>query len=97
MSEYIIMSNHRLTTQQKDIKSAIMDELEGAVDEYLESFRLRSDNGNSLPSINEIEDIVSELRSKTRDIYLSMISDSISSFDESNLIDSKKPSTGKEG
>ena len=91
------MSSYKTTKQEHEIKSAIMDEIETAVDCYLENFKQKSSNGKSLPTINEIEDMLSDLKSKTRDIYLSMVSDSISFFDESELIDSKKGSTEKEG
>ena len=92
-----IMNSHETINREQELKSAIMDELEDAGDEYLESFRLKSNDGKTLPSINELEDIVADLRTKTRDIYLKMVSESITSFDESELIDSKKDSTGKEG
>ena len=92
-----IMNSHETINREQELKSAIMDELEDAVDEYLESFSLKSNDGKTLPSINELEDIVADLRTKTRDIYLKMVSESITSFDESELIDSKKDSTGKEG
>lgn len=91
------MSNQDSNTDEKEIKSAIMDELEDAVDEYLASFKAQSSDGTSLPTMDQIEDIVSELRSKTRDIYLRMVSESITRFNESELIDSKKGSTKKEG
>ena len=91
------MSSYKTTKQEHELKSAIMDEIETAVDQYLENFKQKSGNGKSLPTINEIEDMLSDLKSKTRDIYLSMVSDSISFFDESALIDSKKVYTEKEG
>ena len=96
MSDYK-MSNHKLTNQERELKSTIMDELEDALDEYFESFRLKGGDGKSLPSINDIEDLIGELKTKTRDIYLSMVSTSISNFDESELIASKKENTEKEG
>ncbi len=83
--------------RDQELKSAIMDELEDAVDEYLDSFHASCNGGKALPSIDQIEDIVSELKSKTRDIYLKMVSESISSFDESELIESKKASTENGG
>lgn len=91
------MSSQSYKKQEQELKSAIMDEIEDAVDDYMETFRLKSDNGNKLPSINEIEDIVTELKSKTRDIYLRMVSESISGYDESNLIESKKANTKEKG
>ena len=91
------MSNHDLTKQEQELKSTIMDELEDAVDAYFNSFRSKSNGGKSLPSINDIEDLANELKTKTRDIYLAMISSGISTFDESEAIASKKENSKKEG
>ena len=91
------MSNHDLSKQEQELKSTIMDELEDAVDTYFESFRSKCGSKKTLPSINDIEDLVSELKTKTRDTYLSMVSNSISNFDESAAIASKKENTKKEG
>ena len=91
------MSNRKNTKQEQELKTAIMDELEDALDDYLESFRLKSKDGESLPTINELEDILTDLCSKTRDIYLEMVSESITHYDEANLISSKKATTAKEG
>ena len=81
------------TAEERELKSEIMDRLEDVVDDYLETFRVKSDEGATIPSIGEIEDMVSDMRSKTRDIYLQMISDSIDTFDEGPLIESKKDTT----
>ncbi|MBR1708971.1 MAG: hypothetical protein IJ719_09110 [Clostridia bacterium] len=89
------MEKQRLNKTEQEIKSAIMDKIEDAVDDYLLSFRLKSNDGNGLPNINEIEDMMQDLKNKTRDIYLSMVSDSITKFDESKSIDSKKENTEK--
>ena len=89
------MSSQKQTQKERELKSAIMDQIEDAVDDYIESFRLKGNNGEKLPSISEIEDIVTDLKNKTRDIYLNMVSDSISNYDESKIIDSKKENTNK--
>ena len=89
------MEKQRLNKTEQEIKSAIRDKIEDAVDDYLLSFRLKSNDGNGLPNINEIEDMMQDLKNKTRDIYLSMVSDSITKFDESKSIDSKKENTEK--
>ncbi len=81
------------TQNERELKSEIMDKLEDIVDEYFKSFRCKSNDGSTMPSIDEIEDIVSDMRSKTRDIYLGLISESINNYDESSLIESKKSTT----
>ncbi|MBR1856669.1 MAG: hypothetical protein IJ803_06305 [Oribacterium sp.] len=89
------MNDQRFNKAEQEMKSTIMDELEDAVDDYIMSFRQKSSDGSGLPNINEIEDILYELKDKTRDIYLNMISDSITKFDESKMIDSKKENSEK--
>ena len=86
-----------LNKQEQEIKSMVMDKLEDAVDDYFEDFRSKSSDGTSLPTINEIEDILVELSSKTRDIYLETVSEMISKCNESDLIDSKKPNSKRKG
>ena len=87
----------KLGKEAKEIKSEIMDQLEDAVDDYLSDFQAKSKDGKSLPTINEIEDLLLELKDKTRNIYLQMASDSINKFDESEVIKAKKENFGKEG
>ena len=87
----------KLNSKEQEIKSAIMDRIEDAVDDYFSEFRAKSSDGQGLPSINDIEDLLLQLKSKTRDIYLDMALQSISKFDESGIIESKKANTKKEG
>lgn len=74
-----------------------MDRLEDAVRECHSSLKTGTGGKGGLPTIDEIEEILKELRSKTRDIYLDMVSDFIHNIDESELIESKKANTGKRG
>ena len=78
---------------EQQLKSEIMYRLEEEVDSYFSKFNSKCEGGERFPSIEEIEDIVSDLRSKTRDIYLDLISESINSFNEAPIIESKKEST----
>ena len=71
-----------------------MERLEEVVDSYFESYRLRSGD-QGVPTITEIENLITELKSKTRDIYLRMVSDSLTNTDESDMIASKKASTSR--
>lgn len=93
----VAMKNRTPCKDERELKSEIMDQLEEAVDEYFASFKAKSNDRNSLPTIDDIEDLLGNLRSKTRDIYLKAVSDTVNNFDESELIDSKKENTGKEG
>ncbi len=80
----------KLTVSQLKMKSEIMDQIEEAVDEYLSSYNDNSKGNKQVPTIDELEDMISELKSKTRDICLKMIRDSLNSTDESEMISSKK-------
>jgi DNA-binding HxlR family transcriptional regulator len=67
----------------------------------IEDFKERIHNGtstaNSFLTISEIEQLWSELRGNTSKIYSDMLSDLLSSVDESDLIRKKKLNTNKKG
>lgn len=69
------------------------DELIEAVRNYLKAFVEASSNNNGVPTINQIEDIWCKLDSETRNIFVKLISGSISASEESALISSKKENT----
>ena len=91
------MAEKRLDDQEKEIKSAVMEKIEDAVDDYFEEYRLKSEDGKGVPTINEIEDILMKLNSKTRDIFLETVSEMISKCNETELIDSKKENSRRKG
>lgn len=68
-------------------------ELIEAVKNYSEAFVRSAANNNGVPTINQIENIWSKLDAETRKIFADMISGTISSIDESDLISSKKSNT----
>ena len=65
-------------------------ELIEAVRNYSKAFAQSSTENNGVPTINQIEKMWSKLDSETRNIFVNMISGSISSINESELISSKK-------
>ena len=69
------------------------DELIEAVRNYSKAFAEASDKNNGVPTINQIEEIWCKLDSETRNIFVKMISGSISASEESSLISSKKANT----
>ena len=69
------------------------DELLEAVRNYSKAFINVSNGNNGVPTINQIEDIWCKLDSETRNIFIKMISGSISASEESSLISSKKVNT----
>ena len=91
------MAGKRLDDQEKEIKSEVMEKIEDAVDDYFEEYRLKNEDGKGVPTINEIEDILMKLNSKTRDIFLETVSEMISKCNETELIDSKKENSRRKG
>lgn len=68
-------------------------ELIEAVRNYSKAFAQSSHENNGVPTINQIEKMWSNLDAETRNIFVKMISASISSINESELISSKKANT----
>ena len=68
-------------------------ELVEALKKYSHAFIQSSAENGGVPTINQIEKMWSKLDSETRNIFLNMVSGSISSIDESGLISSKKENT----
>ena len=64
-----------------------------AVRNYSKAFTESLSENNGVPTINQIEKMWSQLDSDTRNIFVNMISGSISSINESDLIASKKENT----
>ena len=68
-------------------------ELIEAVRNYSKAFVQSSNENSGVPTIDQIEKMWSKLDSETRNIFVNMISGSISSIDESGMISSKKANT----
>lgn len=68
-------------------------ELVEALKKYSQAFLESSSQNDGVPTINQIESMWSKLNDDTRKIFIDMISGSISSINESNLIASKKENT----
>lgn len=68
-------------------------ELIEAVRKYSKAFAKSSKENGGVPTIDQIESIWSKLDSETRDIFVNLISGSISSVNESEIISSKKANT----
>lgn len=68
-------------------------ELIEAIKNYSKAFVQSSSENGGVPTINQIESMWSKLDSETRNIFVNMISGSINSINESELISSKKANT----
>lgn len=73
------------------------DDLIEAVRNYSRAFKSEAAKNDGIPTIDRIEQMWIKLDEETRDIFVNMISGQIQSFDEKELISSKKASTGKRG
>ncbi len=85
-----------MATQEKsldELKLDAVDKLEEALEAYVKKVKETQGASSEIPSINDLEDIVTELRQKTTNIYLDLIGDTISGFNEEREIERKKQNT----
>lgn len=68
-------------------------ELIEAIRNYSKAFIQSANENGGVPTIDQIEKMWSKLDTETRNIFVNMISGSISSINESELISSKKANT----
>ena len=87
-----------MTRSEQELKDEVLERVDEALERYFDSFHANGDlKGKGLPTIEDLEKTITSLRSETRNIYLDMVSKSITNFDESELIDAKKGSTRGRG
>jgi DNA-binding HxlR family transcriptional regulator len=79
---------HRETTE--------IEEIEELIKEFKEKFKTGTIDPEKFITIHEIERIWGELRSATNNIYTEMLSELLSSVEETELIRKKKENTEKE-
>ena len=90
-------------TMKKEIRDlnqiaedAVQD-LREAINNYVRVFSQKTCNSENFLTIDELENMMTELDAKTRKIYLDMISDSLSGINERDLIASKKENSRGRG
>ena len=76
-----------------EIASAVKQDLNEKVDQWIQSFAKDTSDLSTFPSIGQIETSLLNLDNETRKIYLDMISDCLSNIDEKEMIASKKPNS----
>ena len=84
------------TTNYEKLDNAISTaeyELVEAIRNYSKAFAQASTENGGVPTINQVETMWSKLDTETRNIFVNMISGSINSVNESELISSKKANT----
>ena len=82
---------------KEDISHEVIQDIKETVDKFLEEFSEKTADASKFLTMDQLEDMFSELDSKTRKTYLNMLSDSLSNINEKDLIKSKKASSPKEG
>ena len=78
------------------VEDAAQD-LREAIDNYARVFARRTGRTEKFLTIDQLEEMMLQLDGETRKIYLSMVSDSLNSIDEKELIASKKESSKGRG
>ncbi len=70
-------------------------ELVRLVDNFKEKLQMGTSSADDFLTISEIEQLWSELRGNTSELYSDMVQELLSTADESDLIRKKKRNTGK--
>jgi len=73
------------------------EELARLIEDFKEKIQNGTSDANNFLTISEIEQLWSELRGNTSKIYSDMLSELLSSVDESDLIRKKKLNTNEKG
>lgn len=74
----------------KEIAVDALLDIRDYINEFVDEFQKKTGDTNDFITMDEIEGLFSKLDSKTRETYLTMLSDSLSNIDERPLIKSKK-------
>ena len=82
------MKNDKFTKQE--ISHDVVQDIRDSVNKFLDEFDSKTKDANNFITMDSLEELFKELDSETRKTYLNMISDSISSIDEKDLIKLKK-------
>ncbi len=85
-----------MAAQEKSLDELKLDaaeKMEEALETYVKKVKETQGVSSEIPSINDLEDIVTELRQQTMNIYLDLIGDTISGFNEEREIERKKQNT----
>lgn len=89
------MSTGKLSRQ--NLAHDVIQDLRDSVNKFLDQFDEKTNSTSDFLTMDKLEDLFRELDSETRKIYLNMVSDSISSIDEKELIQLKKENSPKRG
>ena len=85
------MKNDKFTKQE--IAHDVVQDIRDSVNKFLDEFDDKTTDKSNFLTMDSLEELFRELDSETRKTYLNMVSNSISSIDEKELIKSKKASS----
>lgn len=74
----------------KEISVEAVQDIRDAINHFLDKLEAKTKDTDDFLTMDQLENMFSELDSKTRKIYLDMIADSLSSINEKDIIRSKK-------
>ena len=78
---------------KQEIAHDVVQDLRDSVNKFLDEFDSKTKNNSDFLTMDKLEELFKELDSETRNAYLNMVSNSISSIDEKDLIKLKKTSS----
>ena len=84
----ILMKSEPKST--KEISVEAVQDIRDAINHFLDKLEAKTKDTDDFLTMDQLENMFSELDSKTRKIYLDMIADSLSSINEKDIIRSKK-------
>ena len=82
------MKNDKFTKQE--IAHDVVQDISDSVNKFLDEFDGKTTDKSNFLTMDSLEDLFGKLDSETRKTYLKMVSNSISSIDEKDLIKLKK-------
>lgn len=82
---------------KKELAHDVIQDLRDSVNMFLDQFEEQTTGTSDFLTMDKLEDLFRKLDDETRKIYLNMVSDSISSIDEKELIRLKKSNSPKRG
>ena len=86
--------------EAKSLDEIIADakrDIDEIIDQWGQTFAVDTKNLGSFPTISQLEKSLGELDSKARELFISMLSDSLSNINEKEVIASKKENSSKRG
>ena len=82
-----------MATKKEIQKELYKEQLSHLIDCFVEKFKARTSNPENFMTITEIEQMWSELRGNTSDLYSDLLEEALAHVNEAELVRKKKQST----